>query len=146
MANANLADQGLHSPALAHDPGAIGEVRAQSAQSWDAVKQTTLKMLIDNNHSPYPDEAAVAEVRQLNALEPGNAKFAAANNAALAQATQQWAQMGITKPQLSPIINAYNNVQQTTNAANQYLQNPNLPHNRAIVQDFNDSEQQAQNQ
>ena len=40
---------------------------------------------------------------------PINAKFAAANNAALAQATQSWQQMGITKPQLSPIINAYNN-------------------------------------
>ena len=143
MANANLADQGLHSPALAHDPGAIGEVRAQSAQSWDAVKQTTLKMLIDNNHSPYPDEAAAAEVRQLNALEPGNAKFAAANNAALAQATQQWKQMGVTKSQLSPIINAYNNAKQTANSANQYLQNPHMPHNRAIVDDLRASEQQA---
>jgi LysM repeat protein len=143
MANANLADQGLHSPVLAHDPGAVGEAQAQSTQSWDAVEQTTLKMLTDNNHSPYPDEAATAEVRQLNALEPGNAKFAAANNAALAQATQQWKQMGVTKSQLSPIINAYNNAKQTTNSANQYLQNPHMPHNRAIVDDLMGSEQQA---
>jgi LysM repeat protein len=146
MANANLADQGLLSPVLAHDPGALSGAQAQSAQSWDAVKQTTLKMLTENNHSPYPDEAASAEVQQLNALEPGNAKFAAANNAALAQATQQWKQMGVTKSQLSPIINAYDNSKQTTNSANQYLQNPHMPHNRAIIDDLMAGEQQANNQ
>jgi hypothetical protein len=54
--------------------------------------------------------------------------------------------MGVTKPQLSPIIDAYNNLNQTTNAANQYLQNPKMPHNREIADGFNSSEQQARDQ
>jgi LysM repeat protein len=140
MANANAADQGSG----VKNAGVHQEDMAQSAQAWDTVGQTTLNMLLNNNSGKYPEQAAAAEVKQLNALEPGNAKFAAANNYALSEATQQWTQMGVTKPQLGPIIDAYNNLQQTTNAANQYLQNPKTPHNREIAESFNSSEQQAQ--
>jgi hypothetical protein len=149
MANANLADQNLQeAPKIAarfhvRDPSLLSNAQAQSTNSWNTVTQNTYKMLINNNRGPCPDEAAAAEVRQLNALEPGNTKFAAANNAALAQAIQQWKQMGVTKSQLSPIINAYNNAKQTTGSANQYLQNPHTPHNRAIVNNLMASEQQA---
>jgi LysM repeat protein len=145
VANANAADQGLDTLQHSHIPNSelLGEAHAQSAQSWDKVEQTTLKMLTNNNHSPYPDQVAAAEVRELNALEPGNARFAAANDAALAEATQQWKQMGVTKPQLSPIINAYNNASQSARSANQYLQNLRVPHNRAIVDDIRASGQQA---
>jgi hypothetical protein len=46
-----------------------------------------------------PDQTALAQVRNLNALEPGNTNFANANNAAL----QEWRQLGF-----GPIIAAYN--------------------------------------
>lgn len=148
MANANSADQGLQDVQQSHirNRALLGDAQAQSAQSWDTVRQTTLDTLMNNNAGAYPEQAAAAEVRQLNPLEPGNAKFAAANNAALTEATQQWRQMGVTKPQLSPIINAYNNARQTTAAVNQYLQNPHMPHNRAIVEELNNSAQQANTQ
>jgi hypothetical protein len=145
MANANLADQGLHSPVLAHDPGALGEADTQSTNSWNRVEQTTLNMLMNNNGGAYPERAAGAEVKQLNALEPGNNKFAAANNAALAEATKQWTQRGVTYPQLHPIISAYDNVKQISNnitQVRQYLQDPHLPHNMAIVDGLNSEEQQ----
>src|SRR5262249_11382207 len=104
MANANSSDQALQD--LQHsrigNRGLRDDAQAQSAQSWDTVRQTTLDMLMNNNAGAYPEQAAAAEVRQLNALEPGNTRFAAANNAALAEATQNWTQMGVTKPQLSP--------------------------------------------
>jgi hypothetical protein len=143
MAYANLADQGLDSPVLAHDPEALGEAQAQSAQSWNTVEQKTLKMLLNNNYNPHPDKSANAEVQQLNALEPGNAKFAAANNGALNTAIKQWQQMGVTKSQLSGIMDAYNNAKQATDSANLYLQNPKLPHNPTIVGEVNANEQQA---
>ena len=142
MANANAADQGSG----VRNAGVRQEDQEQSAQAWDTVGQTTLKMLMSNNSGEYPEQAAAKEVQQLNALEPGNAKFAAANNYALREATQQWTQMGVTKPQLSPIIDAYSNLQKTTDAANQYLQNPKMPRNREISNSFNISEQQARTQ
>jgi LysM repeat protein len=114
-----------------------------TAKNWDTVGQTTLDMLLNNNHGAHPELAAAAEVNQLNALEPGNTSFAAANNAALADATTQWEKMGVTQPQLSPIINAYNAATLTTTSVNRYLQNPRLPHNRTIVSDLLGSEDEA---
>lgn len=149
MANANLADQNLQmtaqDAARLHmpDPGIFIGPQAQSTNSWNKVQQTTFNMLINNNYNPHPDQSAKAEVQQLNALEPGNAKFAAANNAALNKAIGQWRQMGVTKSQLDPIINAYNNAKQATDSANLYLQNPKLPHNPAVVGDVNANERQA---
>jgi hypothetical protein len=147
-ANANSTDQsaqvlersGLRNRAI------VSDLQAQSNQSWNTVAQATFNMLVNNNAGAYPEQASAAEVRQLNALEPGNTKFAAANNAALTEATQQWTQTGVTKPQLRPIIDSYNNVKQTINSVNQYLQNPDVSHNRAIVDDLIGSEQQAKNQ
>jgi LysM repeat protein len=145
MAAVNSADQALRD--LQHssmrNAGLLDDARAQSAQSWDTVRQTTLDVLMNNNAGAYPEQEAATEVRQLNALEPGNTKFAAANSAALAGATQSWTQMGVTKPQLSPIIDAYNNAKRTTDSVNQYLQNPHVSHNRAIVDDLHSSEQQV---
>jgi LysM repeat protein len=148
MANANSDDEGLQQLQTApfRNRATLQDAQAQSAQSWDTVEQITYNMLVNNNGGAYPEQAAVAEVKQLNALEPGNAKFAAANNAALAEATQQWQQMGITKPQLSPIINTYDNLTQTTDGVKRYLRDPSASHNRAIVQDLLDSEQQARTQ
>jgi LysM repeat protein len=145
MAGANLVDQGLQDAARSHvrDPELIAEAQAQSTKSWNAVERTTFNMLMENNVRAFPEAAAAAEVRELNALEPGNAKFAAANDAALAEATQKWTQMGVTKSQLGPIIDAYNNARQTTDSVNQYLQNPHLPHSRVVVDDLNAAEQQA---
>jgi hypothetical protein len=131
MANANAAGPG------------------SSAKSWSAVEQTTYNMLIDNNTGAYPELKAEAEIEQLNALEPSNApgyaNFVAANNQALAQATQQWSQMGVTKDKLGPIIDAYNNAEQTTNQVTQFL-NSHHDVNRGIVSDLMASEQQANTQ
>ncbi|MBV9251127.1 MAG: LysM peptidoglycan-binding domain-containing protein [Acetobacteraceae bacterium] len=142
MANANAADEGSG----VRNAGVRQEDQAQAAQAWDTVSQTTLNMLMTNNSGEYPEQAAARQVAQLDALEPGNAKFAAANNYALSEATQQWTQIGVTKAQLGPIVDAYNNLQQTTDAANKYLQNPKMPHNREVVESFNSSEQQARTQ
>jgi hypothetical protein len=148
MANANSTDQsaqvlersGLRNRAI------VSDLQAQSNQSWNTVAQATFNMLVNNNAGAYPEQAAAAEVGHLNALEPGNTKFTAANDVALTEATQQWTQTGVTKPQLRPIIDSYNNVKQTINSVNQYLQNPDVSHNRAIVDDLIGSEQQAKNQ
>lgn len=120
---------------------------ANTAQSWNKVKQTTFNMLVANNNAPYPDVSAAAEVKQLNALEPGNSKsardFAAANNAALAAAKQQWTRMGVTKSQLSPIVNAYDHARQVTATVNRSLRSPQISHNRASVQKLDEAEQHA---
>lgn len=109
-----------------HDepPGALGGFQkaelAQSDKNWDAVTQATYNALTSNPLGgagvTYPDVAACKEVAELDALEPGNAQFAAANKAALAEADKQWTTLGITSGQLKPIIAAYNNVKQATNA------------------------------
>jgi DNA-binding transcriptional MocR family regulator len=78
MADANAADQGSG----VKNRGIRQEDLEQSAQSWDTVGQATFNMLMNNNSGAYPEQAAAAEVKQLNALEPGNAKFAGANNSA----------------------------------------------------------------
>ena len=67
QADANLADQGLHSPVLAHDPGALGEAETQSTNSWNGVEQKTINMLMNNNGGAYQEQAAAAEVKRLNA-------------------------------------------------------------------------------
>jgi hypothetical protein len=151
MASANAADQNVReteqNAARVHlrDPSLFSEAETQATNSWNTVEQKTINMLTTNNGGAYPEQAAAAEVKQLNALEPGNAKFAAANNAALTEATKQWTQMGVTYRQLHPIISAYNNVKQISNnitQVRQYLQNPRLPHNMAIVDGLNRKEQQ----
>jgi LysM repeat protein len=151
MAHANAADQNLQetekNAAKLHvrDPSLFSDAETQSTNSWNTVEQNTINTLMKNNGGAYPEQAAAAEVRQLNALEPGNAKFAAANNAALAEATKQWTQMGVTYPQLHPIISAYDSVKQIGNGikqVRQYLQDPDLPHNMAIVAGLNSEEQQ----
>jgi LysM domain len=148
MADANLADQNLQTTAQnaarmhVRDPEVFSGAQAQSTNSWNMVQRTTFNMLMNNNQRAYPEQAAAAEVRQLNALEPGNAKFAAANNAALTEATKQWRQMGVTKPELSPIINAYNNAKQI----DQDLQNPHLLRSRFIAGQLNAAQQQANTQ
>jgi hypothetical protein len=142
MGSANAADQSLRhlEQSRMGDRAAFGDAKAQSTQSWDTVEQTTLDMLMNNNAGAYPEQTADAEVRRLNALEPGNSKFAAANDAALAKATQNWTQMGVTKSQLSPIIAAYNDAKQSTDMVNRYPQNP---HGRAIADDLKTAGQQA---
>jgi hypothetical protein len=122
------------------------DLLAQSAKNWDAVRQTTYDALINNNSGAYPDLAASKEVAELDASEPGNKQFAAANKAALGEADQQWSDEGITYAELHPVIAAYNNVLQTTKAVSQYLDNPHLPHNRAIVSTLLGSEQDAEAQ
>jgi LysM repeat protein len=145
MANANLADQNLQETAQnaaklhVRDPSIFSDAQAQSTASWNAVEQATYNMLTNNNVRAFPDVTAAGQVQQLNALEPGNAKFAAANDAALAEAKQKWTQMGVTKDQLGPIIDAYNNAKQI----NQDLQNPHLLHSSFIVGQLNADEQQA---
>jgi len=116
---------------------------AKTAQSWSKVKQSTYDMLLGNNNAGYPDVSAAAQVKQLNALEPGNSRFAAANNAALSAAKQQWTQMGVTKSQLSPIVNAYDNARQVTATVNRSLQNPQISHDPASVQSLHEAEQHA---
>jgi LysM repeat protein len=151
MAHANAADQNLQETEVnaaklhVRDPSLFSDAETQSTNSWNTVEQNTINMLMNNSGGAYPERAAAAEVKQLNALEPGNAKFAAANNAALAEATKQWTQMGVTYPQLHPIISAYDNVKQISNNIRQVrrdLQNPHLPHNMAIVDGLNSEEQQ----
>jgi hypothetical protein len=116
---------------------------ADRGQIWSGVTQSTYNMLLGNNKIPYPDVAGAAEVNTLDSLEPGNTDFAAANATALKEADAQWTKMGVTKAQLSPIVTAYNQYKQTAASANQYLNNPGLPHNKAIVQGILDGEGEA---
>jgi hypothetical protein len=112
-------------------------------QIWNGVTQFTYNMLMGDNKTPYPDVAGVAEVKTLDSLEPGNTDFAAANATALKEADAQWTKMGVTKVQLSPIVTAYNQYKQTVASANQYLDDPRLPHNMAIVQGVREGEGEA---
>ena len=130
LANANLADQGVVDANRTHDPSAEADAQGQQTAAWTAVQHATYAMLLDNMSPTTPDKTAVAQVQHLNALEPGNTKFADANNAAL----QQWQQLNF-----GPILAAYNSglkssAQQTTlanairtsfsNAANQAGSDP----------------------
>jgi hypothetical protein len=145
MANANLADQNLQETAQnaaklhVRDPSLFSDAQAQSTASWNAVQHATYNMLINNNVRAFPDVTAAGPVKQLNALEPGNAKFAAANDAALAEAKQKWTQMGVTKSRLGPITDAYNNAEQI----NQDLPNPHLLHSSFVVGQLNAAEQRG---
>ena len=116
---------------------------APTTQNWDTVKQATYNMLVGSNTAAYPDVAATAEVKQLNALEPHNSNFATATNAALAAAKQQWTQMGVTKSQLGPIINAYDHATQVTSTVNRSLSNPKVRHDPATDHRLVAAKQQA---
>lgn len=116
---------------------------SQTPQSWKEVSQATLRMLTANNHGPYPDVTGAAEVKQLDALEPGNSKFAAANKAALAAAQAQWRTMGVTKSQLQPLVNAYDHARQVTNTVNRSLRNPAVSRDPATVGKLDAAKQQA---
>jgi hypothetical protein len=146
MANANAADQAVRDaqdrltnaasgPARQQALQSLQRARAASVGAWNEVQQATFEVLMNNNGGAFPDQTAAAQVKQLNDLEPGNANFAAANMAALKQATQQWAQLGITTNQLQPILDAYKKDQQAKNALDQYLTNPD-PDPAADHRDF----------
>jgi LysM repeat protein len=143
MADANAADRSLED--LRHsgvrNRGILGDTQEQSAQSWGTVEQTTYTMLLNNNSGAYPELTAAAEVQQLNALEPGNSRFAEANNAALTTAVQYWSRIGVTKSALSPIIGAYNVVTQAANAPDEQEANGQL--NAAIGKSLTDAANQA---
>lgn len=116
---------------------------APTTQNWDKVKQATYNMLVGGNSTAYPDVAATAQIKQLNALEPGNSKFAEATNAALAAARQQWTQMGVTKSQLGPVISAYNHATQVTNTVNRSLSSANVRHDPVTDRRLVAAKQQA---
>jgi hypothetical protein len=108
---------------------------AQSGKNWDAVRQKTYNALISGNHGLFPNEAAATEVKKLDTLEPGSTQFASETKTALSQADLQWQQNGVT---------AYSKYVQTATQVNQYLDNPNLSHNGAIVSSLHDEVAQAQ--
>jgi hypothetical protein len=57
--------------------------QAQASQAWNKVQQATQQWL-ENNAGPraFPEVAAAQRVKELDALAPGDTKFAAANQAA----------------------------------------------------------------
>jgi hypothetical protein len=67
--------------------------------AWTTVQHDTYTMLLTNTSDSTPDQTAVAQVRHLDALEPGNTNFVNANDAAL----KEWQQLNF-----GPIIAAYN--------------------------------------
>jgi hypothetical protein len=99
MAKANMADQGVLVANRTHDPSAEADAQAQRTAAWNAVRQDTYTMLLDNMSKTTPDPTAVAQVQHLNALAPRNTNFANANNAAL----RQWQQLNF-----GPILAASN--------------------------------------
>ncbi len=114
----------LHAPV---NRGIVQDEQAQAGQAWGKVQQATQQWLENNaGTSAFPEDAAAQRVKQLNALFPGGAKFAAANHAALQSATQTWNSLGITHEKLDPVINAYHAWQTAAQQRSQALQNPHL--------------------
>jgi hypothetical protein len=101
--------------------------QTQAAQDWQKVQQATQQWLENTaGTSAFPEDAAAQKVKQLDALFPGDTKFAAANQAALQAATQTWNTLGITHQKLDPVLNAYNAWQTAVQQRTQALRNPHL--------------------
>ncbi|HMA73617.1 MAG TPA: hypothetical protein VKP67_19350 [Xanthobacteraceae bacterium] len=87
-----------------------------------------------------PGSATAAVPRPPIQHQSSGAPAQSTPNTSQAQAwTDAVTQAKAGKPNLGPIINAYNNGQQAADL----LQNPHFPHNRAIVSDLIGAEQQA---
>ncbi|HEY3845918.1 MAG TPA: LysM domain-containing protein [Acetobacteraceae bacterium] len=101
--------------------------QAQASQAWTTVQQRTQQWLENNagTHA-FPEVAAAQRVKELDALAPGDTKFAAANQAALQSATQTWNSLGITHAKLDPVLNAYHDWQTAVQQRTQAESNPHL--------------------
>jgi hypothetical protein len=114
----------LHAPA---NRAIVQGEQAQASEAWTQVQQRTQQWLENTaGTSAFPEDAASQRVKQLDALFPGDTKFAAANQSALQSATQTWSSLGITHAKLDPVMNAYHAWQTAAQQRSQALQNPHL--------------------
>jgi hypothetical protein len=99
----------------------------QASEAWSKVQQDTQYWLQSSiGLKAFPEDTAAARVKELDALHPGDQKFAAANHAALQAATQTWNALGITHAKLDPVMKAYNAYQVAVQQRQQALSNPHL--------------------
>jgi len=99
--------------------------QSQASQAWQKVQQSTQQWLLNTaGTKAFPEVGAAQRVKQLDALFPGDTKFATANRAALQSATQTWNSLGITHAKLDPVLNAYHGLQTAEQQKTQALQNP----------------------
>ena len=93
------------------------ELQQESQQDWAKVQNDVQSILSTNGAGTlFPEDRAAATVKALNAVYPGDTKFAAATSGALAAQTQQWQALGVTHDQADPVINAYNAYKAAANA------------------------------
>jgi hypothetical protein len=98
-------------------------------RTFGIVNSTT----VVGDHVAQEDQPPAEMIRDVAAEKRGpprspdraRRKCASSTGAALAGAKQKWTQMGVTKSELGPITDAYNNAEQI----NQDLQNPVWPRN-----------------
>jgi len=97
----------------------------QATAAWSKVQQDTQHWLQSSiGLRAFPEDTAAARVKELDALHPGDQKFAAANHAALQGARETWNALGITHAKLDPVIKAYNAHQTAAQQRSQALSNP----------------------
>ena len=107
--------------------GIMQDEQAQVAHGWGNAQQATQQWLENTaGTSAFPEDRAAQRVKQLDALFPGDTKFATANHAALQSATQTRSELGITHEKLDPVLNAYHAYQVAVQQRSQALQNPHL--------------------
>jgi hypothetical protein len=95
----------------------IEEHEQESAQNWAKVQQDVEQWLETSvSLRAFPEINATKLVGELNAAFPHDTKFAAASQAALQSATQQWQALGITRDKLGPVINAYTSYEKALHA------------------------------
>ncbi|HXW31012.1 MAG TPA: hypothetical protein VEK55_16755, partial [Xanthobacteraceae bacterium] len=107
---------------LTQHPGEVNRAfieahEQESAQNWAKVQQDVEQWLETSvSLRAFPEVNAAKLVGELNAAFPHDTKFAAASQAALQSATQQWQSLGITRDKLGPVINAYTSYEKALHA------------------------------
>ena len=114
----------LHAPV---NRAIVQDEQQQATEAWSKVQQDTQHWLQSSiGLKAFPEDTAAARVKELDALHPGDQKFAAANHAALQGATATWNALGITHAKLDPVIKAYNGYETAVKQRQEALSNPHL--------------------
>jgi hypothetical protein len=110
------ADQALHGPNRVQNCRLVSELQQQSTQEWSQVQQDIQQWLTQYaGGTAFPEDKAAKMVSALDASFAGDTRLAAAGQAALQAATQDWRALGVTHDKLDPVINAYNSYESALN-------------------------------
>jgi len=105
----------------------VQDEQQQATEAWSKVQWDTQHWLQRSiGLKAFPEDAAAVRVKELDALHPGDQKFAAANHAALHGARETWNALGITHARLDPVMKAYNAYQASAEQRQQALSNQHL--------------------